>query len=104
MTPAGPCDPRTPRSVAGHIFPRCRTSSPPLYSDSACPSMHTPEQRAPCRRRAGASVVQGRMGCRDRIGKCMESINFSAIFAAAPDPYLLLAADSDFTILAANDA
>jgi PAS domain-containing protein len=34
----------------------------------------------------------------------MESIEFSAIFAAAPGPYLLLAPDRDYTILAVNDA
>jgi PAS domain S-box-containing protein len=34
----------------------------------------------------------------------LDSLDFYDIFAAAPGPYLLLAADADFTIVAVNDA
>ena len=34
----------------------------------------------------------------------MDSLNFQDIFAAAPGPYLLVAVDAEFTILAVNDA
>ena len=34
----------------------------------------------------------------------METLDFGSIFAAAPGPYLLLAPDPAFTILAVNDA
>jgi len=33
-----------------------------------------------------------------------QTLNYQAIFEAVPDPYLILAPDQDFTILAANDA
>ena len=35
---------------------------------------------------------------------CMNSVDFSSVFAASPAPYLLLAPDSEFTILDVNDA
>ena len=34
----------------------------------------------------------------------MDSVDFSNIFAASPAPYLLLSTDSDYKILAVNDA